>query len=147
MCSDETWNDAVAYYFKQRWAVDQFHRQLVSLAHACHLIMLRMQEDRRPTYEEFLTHKRHGFTVDQAAFLGSIDAIAPHIPATQSQVVASVDDFPARLSGYIITEAKHCVGTGRQIGEALEQGRSNARRVLWRLEEPGAHTVQALFKG
>ncbi|MFG2006849.1 hypothetical protein ACGFNU_47660 [Spirillospora sp. NPDC048911] len=60
-------------------------------------------------------------------------------------IVATVDPFIARLSAFIINDAIESVTIREDLGEVLERRRGRARRMLWRLEQPGAETVSVLY--
>lgn len=80
--SGEHWDRAVAYYFKDRWALDQFQSDLKLLARQCDHMLTKMGDHRPPGIAPLITWKGLSFTVHYQVLLQQLATILPHIPST-----------------------------------------------------------------
>lgn len=68
-----------------------------------------------------------------------------HGVTTVPEVVASVDPFIARVASFVVAQTVVSAAEGSPLVEALERGRVDSRRTLWRLEQDDEASDKALF--
>lgn len=108
------WNEAVKYYGRESWALEELNNHLFYLGYDTHR-ELRFQQADLSGIEEWMTHDDDGFTIMLGAFLRVIQQVLPLLGTNDRTVllrrrlreVAGWENDPAAVFSHLERLAQH----------------------------------------